>query len=74
MVVDGLWKVGRFTEVVENIAGVDAKADWIGPFEFVPGRDDVKEFISEMENRMGEKLADMRRAKKRDGCVKDSVA
>jgi len=74
VVVDGLWKVGRFAEVVENIGRVDAEADWIGPFEFVPGRDDVKEFISEMEKRMGEKLTDMRRAKKRDGCVKDSVA
>ncbi len=60
VVVDGLWKAGRFNDLVSNVSSIDAVADVVGPFEFLPERDNAREFILDMERRMGDKLAQMR--------------
>jgi 1-acyl-sn-glycerol-3-phosphate acyltransferase len=65
VVLDGLWKAGRFSEFVANISGIDGEVDMVGPYEFDPEKDDAKLFIPEMERRMAEKLAEMRRTKGR---------
>ncbi len=59
-VVDGLWEHAKFKHLMGNMNTIDARMAHVGAFEWTDAKGDDEAFVSEIRQRMIEKLAEMR--------------
>jgi 1-acyl-sn-glycerol-3-phosphate acyltransferase len=60
VVVDGLFRAGRFQELVRALSGLRGTAISLGPFEWTDPRTTPSKFLDELEAHMGGALAALR--------------
>jgi len=60
LVVDGLWKAGRFADLAGALSGLRGRAVACGPFAWPGPGADAGAFLDDMERRMAAELARMR--------------
>jgi 1-acyl-sn-glycerol-3-phosphate acyltransferase len=60
VVSDGPWRVRTVSEFARAIPGLNIRITHVGPFDSPPPEGDIEEFISRMETRMKEALAELK--------------
>lgn len=61
LVVDGLWRAGKWADLPQGLSGVRGRTTVVGPIEWPgPGSGDADAFISELERRMAAELERLR--------------
>ena len=62
VVADGLWTMARLGDFARHVSSARIRVESAGPFAFDPEKDDADGFAASMEQRMVQKLAEMRAA------------
>jgi len=74
VVLDGLWKVARIPDFINNLGRVRCRVEAVGPFTYDGrGRETHDEFVDQLERAMCDKLSEMR-GRSADGAASSSIA